>query len=551
MELKAIAKEGDRLLPDGAVLDHQTSTLADFLAVLRRRAGIVIAAIVLVPLSTVLIASQQTKIFEARSDVLLKRDNLANQLTNISSDQPSGQDSARVTQTQASIAGSAEVAARVVRTAGLDETPEQFLDRSSVTTEANTDLLEFAVRDERKSQAMRLAGVYADTYSAYRRELDTASLSRARDEVEKRIRALRTGERDAERRALLSNLIDKDEQLRTLEVLQTSNATVVQKPTSASQVQPRITRMAVLGVIVGIILAIGLALLIEALDTRIRTADEIERILHIPLLARLPHPPKARRGDDQLIALHQPRSPHVEPLRFLRANLDFASALDPVRSMVITSSVNAEGKSTTISNLAVMMARAGKDVVLIDLDLRSPSLSRIFDIGGSRGVAQILTREVALDEALCPIDVTRGDAEMPSLPGSAPGSLHVLPAGGVPPFVGEAMNSPIIGEIIRDAQATGATVLIDSPPLLSVGDALVIATKVDAVVMVTRLGVVRRTLLKESARLLNSTGARLLGYVVTGAELEGGFRDSYGYGYGYGYDSEDIAPPRAEVTPRT
>ena len=166
--------------------------------------------------------------------------------------------------------------------------------------------------------------------------------------------------------------MDKEQRLRTIQALQASNSFVVQPARGASQVQPRPFRAGLLGLLVGLVLGLGLAFLREALDTRVRTAEEVSEALDMTLLARLPTPPKRLTSKDSLVMLEAPRSKESEAFRMLRTNLEFTNLEHGARVIMVTSALESEGKSTTASNLALALARSGRHVALADLDLRRP-----------------------------------------------------------------------------------------------------------------------------------------------------------------------------------
>jgi Mrp family chromosome partitioning ATPase/capsular polysaccharide biosynthesis protein len=499
----------------------------------------IVQAIVLVPLAAVLFSLQQTPMYQAGADVLLSRQNLASALTGMQ-DPSAYTQSDRLAQTQADLARTAPVAQRVLDVVGVDDkTPQDFLAESSVTAKQNADILEFKVTDPDRALVVRLAQAYAEQYRIYRQELDTKALQDARAEVQERIAAL-----GDERGALYASLVEREQQLRTYEALQTSNAFVISSPTTADQVAPRPVRNAVLGLMLGIFLGVGLAFLREALDTRVRTAQEIGERLGLPLLARIPEPAKNLRAENKLVMLSEPGGVNAEAFRMLRTNLDFAALGHDVKSILVTSAVEREGKSTTIANLAVALARAGQKVILVDLDLRRPYVHKFFDLRGRPGVTQVAIGRATLNEALVRIPIAavepsrrlRGRYE-PSAEGRPQGRLAVLGAGPIPPDPGEFVASHALTEVLEELADIADILLVDAPPLLHVGDAMVLSAKVDALILAARIETVRRPMLAEVRRLLDTIPAFKLGFVATGAEAE----EAYGYGYGYGYGPRPYA----------
>ncbi|HET8811930.1 MAG TPA: CpsD/CapB family tyrosine-protein kinase, partial [Gaiella sp.] len=196
-------------------------------------------------------------------------------------------------------------------------------------------------------------------------------------------------------------------------------------------------------------------------------------------------------------------------------------------------------KSTTIANLAVALARAGLNVALVDLDLRRPTIAGFFDIPYAQpGMTNIVLGSSTLDEALVEVnrtpsasgDATHADGNGASSNGSA-GVLKVLTSGRIPPNPGEVIKAQKLTGALEQLARSFDFVLIDTPPLLSVGDAMAVSPHVDAMITVARLNVLRRAVLAELARALETCATIKLGVVVTGAEAEPGYGSGYGYGY--------------------
>lgn len=367
----------------------------------RRRKRTIAAAALIVPLVAVLLSMRQEPFYEASAKVLLTRQNLAASLSGIQ-DPNLFLQADRVAQTQADLARVPEVANRVVQEIGREDiTASDLLAFSSVQASTNADLLEFRVRNRDPALAARLATAYAQQFTIYRRELDTGALVRARKEVQSRINELAAkGDRGS---ALYVSLLDKEQQLRTMEALQTSNTLVVNKPTGAQHVGPTPVRNGVLGFALGIVLGVGLAFVIEALDTRARSSEEISERLELPVLARIPEPRVQLQRTNTLVMLAEPNAALAEAFRVFRTNLEFVTLDREIRTIMVTSAVEGEGKTTTISNLAVALARAGRRVVLVDLDLRRPSLQRFFNIKGTPGFTDVALGHVKLERAITQI----------------------------------------------------------------------------------------------------------------------------------------------------
>jgi Mrp family chromosome partitioning ATPase len=320
---------------------------------------------------------------------------------------------------------------------------------------------------------------------------------------------------------------------------------VVRTASSAVQVQPRPLRNGILGLALGLVLGLGLAFLWEALDTRVRSAEEIASKLGLPLLARLPAPPRQLRKDEQLVMLADARGVQAESFRMLRTNLEFVRLGHDIRTIMVTSAVEQEGKSTTVANLAVALARAGQRVALVDLDLRRPFIDHFFDLRYRPGLTQVALGQTTLEDALIPIAITEptdpgprdenGNGNATERPAASlpTGGLRVLVSGPLPPNAGEFVGSEALAHILGDLRGRFDSILIDAPPLLQVGDPLALSAHVDALFVVTRMSVVRRPMLNEVRRQLDTAPSLKLGFVLTGAEGE----DGYGYGGGYYYGS--------------
>ena len=483
----------------------------------------IVPTIILVQLAVVFFTLRQSSLYEASAEVLLSRQSLAATLTN-TQDPLASQEAERVAQTQADLARVPSVAERVIRATRVDITPEQLLAASSVSPKRDSDLLVFTVSDGDPERASRLASAYARAFTRHRRELDTVAYRAARRGLEARIATLRA-ERPRRTR-LIGNLVEREQELRTLEALQVGNARVIRSAGEATKVKPTPKRNGILGLALGLVLGIGLGFLREALDTRIRSAEEIAERLGLPLLARLPEPPRRLRSKDELVMLTEPTAADAEAFRVLRSNVEFANLDRRARTIMVTSALKGEGKSTTVANLAVACARAGKRVALVDLDVRRPILDRFFRLGDRPGLSDLALGHVELEDAIAHVSPGQGERAARERaarngPASVAGVVDVLTAGPLPPDAGEFVATQAITEIVQRLRERYELVLIDAPPLLHVGDAMTLAAKVDGIVLVSNLRLATRQVLAELHRIIQTLPAPTLGVVVAAAQLEG------------------------------
>lgn len=282
-----------------------------------------------------------------------------------------------------------------------------------------------------------------------------------------------------------------------------------------SPVSPRPVRNIGLGLLLGLLLGAGAAVLRSTLDTTLRTAADVREAVDLPVLGTIGFDPDCARRP--LIVQGRADAPRAEALRELRTNLQFVDVDDPPRSIVMTSCVRGEGKTTTAANLAITLTQAGSRVLLIDGDLRRPALAEQLGIEGAVGLTSVLVGAAELDDVVQPW----GD-----------GRLEVLPSGPLPPNPSELLGSKGMAGLLKRLEAGYDLVLIDAPPLLPVTDAAVLAAVAGGVLVVTRARRTRREQLQRATQALQAVDARLLGIVLNMLPTRG--PDAYRYGYGYG-----------------
>lgn len=302
---------------------------------------------------------------------------------------------------------------------------------------------------------------------------------------------------------------------------------VVERPTVANDpVSPRPVRNLGLALVLGLLLGIGLAVLRETLDNTVKNPDDISAAAGTATLGAIAYDSTAAKRP--LIVSDSPRSVRSEAFRQLRTNLQFVQVDGPLRSLVFTSSVPKEGKSTTACNLAITMGQAGLRVCLVEGDLRRPRIADYLGVEGAVGMTDVLIGRVRLEDAL----QSWGD-----------GTLEVLPSGPLPPNPSELLSSRGMGELMKTLEKRFDLVLVDAPPLLPVTDGAILATLTDGAVLCVRAGSTRTEQLAQAAQALRAVEAKILGVVLTMVPTKG--PDAYqGYGYGYGTYRSDTRKPQ-------
>ena len=267
----------------------------------------------------------------------------------------------------------------------------------------------------------------------------------------------------------------------------------------SSPVQPKPVRDALTALGAGLLLAIALAFVVELLDDRIRTDEDLQRTLGtLPVLATIPAMRVPRSG---LVTVVAPRSTRAESYRALRTAVQFL-VMERGSCIEIASARGGEGKTTTAANLGVLLAQAGQSVVIVDADLRAPMMHELFGVSNNRGVSSVLMGE-PLAHALQPV---------PDVP-----NLKVLPAGPIATNPSELIASDRFREVIRNVRKEAAIVLVDTPPILAVTDAMDVAGVVDAVVLVARVGTSTRRQVRHALQLMRQLDAPLVGAVLNEA----------------------------------
>lgn len=387
------------------------------------------------------------------------------------------------TATMSDLVQSNLVATRVIERLGLDESPESLLDEVSVSINPQTAVLEVGVTDRRPSQARAIAAEIGDVFSELVRE--------------------RFG----------------DQPVTTVpgETPQAPLTATVWDPAHVNpeQVSPRPVRDIGLAVVLGLVLGLLAAFLRENLDRRLRDRASVEEALGAPVIGQIPFP---RRGRERSALAWNGFRPGAEAFGSLRANLNFLAVRRPLRTIMITSATAEQGKTTVAANLAVALARSGSSTVVVEADLRRPRLEQRLAVGksGWPGLTGVLVGSARVDDALVPIPVT---FEEGSTTAAATAPADFLPSGPLPPNPSELLASTRMRDLLAELAARYDHVVVDTPPLLPVSDALELAPMVDGVLIVVRRNRARRDEAGEVRSILESVGIQLVGTILTDVAL--------------------------------
>jgi capsular exopolysaccharide synthesis family protein len=490
-------------------------TLRDYSNVVVRRRWIVIGSVVLCAVVATALTALQTPVYSASSEVLV---------------QPRGQDglfedtvinvNERSIQTEIQVIEGQAVRDRVQRDLGLNSRPPAV----SASAVGQTDVIALAVRDANAANAAIYANAYARAYIDVRREQSVNELLAASAEVQESIDGLQAqldslGDDDPRRPGLSSQLANFSttlDQLRVDAALRTGGAAVIKSAeTPSSPVEPTPARTVTLAAVVGLLLGLGAAFLIDYLDDKVRSEDDLEALTDRPVLSVVPVDPPP---DNRPISISEPTHTAVEAYRGLRTNLQFLGLDRSIRVVQLTSSMAGEGKTTTSTNLAVVLAQAGHRVALVDADLRRPRVHEVFDIPQTPGFTDLLLGMDA-KQVVNHVDIDGGNR------------LSVYTSGTIPSNPSEMLSGRRVRQLLNEMGGHYDYVVVDSAPVLPVSDSVALAGSVDGLLVVAHAGRVTQPNVVETLERLERIGAPILGLVLNQATQKS--KGYYAYG-GYG-----------------
>lgn len=386
------------------------------------------------------------------------------------------------------------VAASVRAKLGTADSVDQLLQKTSASSIPDSVLLTVSADDPSPPQAQRLADTFAQQFS-----LLAAALEQVPGSDQSPVR-----------------------------VIVAESARLPTQPVS-----PRPLRELGLGLVIGLLLAVALAVLRESLDTSVRDEDDVRSAVDLPTVGHIAFDRDAAKRP--LLVSVDPSSARAEAFRTLRTNLRYVDVATPPRSVVMTSSLPEEGKSTTTCNLAIALAQAGTRVLLVEADLRRPKVADYLGLVGAVGLTSVLVGSATLEDAI----QTWGEER-----------LLVLASGPVPPNPAELLGSPAMAALMQRLEGLADIVLVDAPPLLPVTDAALLGAVCSGVLLVCRRGATRREQLARAAEALRAVDARVYGVVLNMVPVRGAASRYYGYvGEKRGTGDPAVLPVQAAAVP--
>lgn len=327
-------------------------------------------------------------------------------------------------------------------------------------------------------------------------------------------------------RELYDGLLQRFKEVGVTAGIGTNNISIVDEAQAPIKpYKPKLSRNVALALILGLLGGIGLVLLFERFDNTFRKPEELERLLGLPILGMIPIA-KQKRGDARAIAMvnqEDPRSIFAESYRSVRAALQFSTASGAPRLLAVTSATVGEGKSTTAVSLAIQFAQAGKRTLLIEADLRKPSIYKALQLDNQVGLTNYLT-----DAEMQPMDITQP---------TVVANLFAIPAGPLPPNPAELLSSARMLTLLTLAAEKFDQVVVDAPPLLGLADVLILGNLCEGTLLVVEISSTPRGYVQGALKRLRGARVHVLGAVLTKLEVRSG---AYGYGqnYYYGYHSD-------------
>jgi succinoglycan biosynthesis transport protein ExoP len=517
--------------------DSQRSMEVDYerlLGLVRRRALLLVFCAVLVGLAAFGFSKLQTKEYTATATLVFNNNQTNQQAAGLQAVAASNQQAQQNTNIKLVQLG--DMAEKSAARLGSGLTRAKILENLSVGSQGESNIVTVSSTAASPILAADIANTYTHVFVAEQQSANHAYYASALALVNKQLASLSPRERTGTAGLALEG---RAQSLGVLAELRSSTVQIVQAatiPTGPSS--PKVSRNTALGVALGLLLGFGAAFLLERFDRRIREPKDLESIYGLPLLGVVPESSALSRSSQHKSEARAilPAS-EAEAFHLIRAHLRYFNVDRDLRTLMIVSAAPGDGKTTVARHLATAAAHMGSSVLLIECDLRRPTLAQQLEIPSGPGLADVLINTVSLSEATQSIDL--------GLPlGGNPETrrFDVLVAGAVlPPNPGELIESHSMEDLLRQTRSKYDLVVIDTPPLTAVSDAFPLLRKVDGIIIVGRVGRNRRDIAARLHETLTGVGAPLLGVVANGLKI--GRSGSYGYSYDYAPSGPEASPP--------
>lgn len=532
---------------NGDEVDSRESLgLTDYIRVLRERWWVIAATIAVVLIATLAISLTATPQYRASTRLLYAKNNLEQAVFGTQVFTASASSVDREVQTGAMLVELEPLAQKVQEQLGSARSTGSLLGMVSVNPKANTNVIDIAAVSSDPAEAANVANAFAEQFRLFRQQADRASVAAARELVKAELDQLSEAEMAS---SYGQNLSEKYDNLRIIESMQNGGYTIVQQATAPSKpFSPQTTRNAIIALVLGLVVGVALAFLLDYLDRRIKDEKALEAELGVPVLASVPLVGGRRRrknedGSAQTVGFkHNPAL--LEAFRTLRSSLQYFS-LDKKQSVwLITSSAPQEGKTTTTVNLGLSLALSGKRVVVLEADLRRPMVHEYLGLSQEPGLSNLLAGTKRMGDALqfvkadefLPPGSRRNEGEEQS--GFLQRNIYAIASGPLPPNPAELLSSDRMAKLIKDLAGMTDCLLIDTAPVLAVSDAVTVARQTDGVIVVARMGSTTKDQLREMREVFERSGTRVIGAVAMGTEKSPAYYRKHGYGYGYGASTE-------------
>lgn len=523
--------------------------LEDYFRVLREKWWVVVAALAIVVAAVAYWSLSTTPLYRAAADLVFERSRLDTALLGVQLFTYESDQTRNIQTAIAALTRNESIAEGVQKQLGSEKAPRDLAEMVSTSVERNANLVSISAESPDPGEAAAVANAFADQFILYRQQSARATVAAAREVVQAQLAALSPSELQGNYGMMLQ---EKLETLRILESMQDGDFKVVSRAeVPADPVVPQTGRNLILGVVVGLVIGVGLAFLLDHLDKRVKSEKALESGLGVPVLATVPTVSghwQSKNGKRSVRPVGFSRHPSLlEPFRTLRSSLQYFSVDKKNRIWLVTSGLPEEGKTTASVNLALSYALSGMKVILLEADLRRPMVHEYLELEPGPGLSDVLAgtkkptdvlRLVRADDYLPPEGRRQAGETNPRL---LQRNLYAMTSGPLPPNPAELLASERMGQLIEQLSELADTLIIDTPPILMVSDALILAPFVDGVLVSARLRSSTWDEVREVRSLLDRAGARLIGTVATGAKHGPGYYYKRGYGhyaYSYGHDAK-------------